>query len=49
MGANVLKVAYYSCPKEKITIFKSVKLKQQDVSSEGLVIATDVNVILPNK
>ena len=36
------KVAYYSFPKEKIKILKSVKLKQQDVSSEVLVTAIDV-------
>ena len=31
-------MAYYSFPKEKINVLKSVKLKQQDVSSEVLVI-----------
>ena len=35
-------MAYYSFPKEKINILKSVKLKQQDVSSEVLVTAIDV-------
>ena len=35
-------VAYYSFPKTKIKILKSVKLKQQDVSSEVLITAIDV-------
>ena len=35
------KVAYYSFPKKRIKILKSVKLKQQDVSSEVLVPAID--------
>ena len=39
---SVLKVAYYSFPKKKIKILKSAKLKQQDVSSEVLVTASDV-------
>ena len=33
------KVTYYSFPKKKIKILKSVELKQQDVSSEVLVTA----------
>ena len=43
MGCNVpFKVAYYSFPKKEIKILKSVKLKQQDVSSDLLVTAVDV-------
>ena len=42
MGANVLKVAYYSFPKKKIKVLESVKLKQQEVSEEVLVTAIDV-------
>ena len=42
MGANVLKVAYYSYPKKNIKILKSVKLKHNDVSCEVLVTAIDV-------
>ena len=43
MGCNVpFKVAYYSFPKKKIKILKSVKLKQQDVSCDLLVTAIDV-------
>ena len=34
--------AYFSFLKKKIKILKSVKLKQQDVSSEVLVTAIDV-------
>ena len=37
-----LKVAYYSFPKKKIKVLESVKLKQQEVSSEVLVTAIDV-------
>jgi len=37
-----LKVAYYSFQKKKIKILKSVKLKQQLVSTEVLVTAVDV-------
>ena len=40
--AFVYKVAYYSFPKKKIKIWKSVKLKQRDFSSEVLVTAIDV-------
>ena len=36
------KVVYYSVPKKKIKVLKSVKLKQQDVCSEVLVTAIDV-------
>ena len=36
------KVAYYSFRKKKIKILKSVKLKQQDASSEVLVTTVDV-------
>ena len=36
------KVAYYSFPKKKIKVLESVKLKQQEVSSEVLVTAIDV-------
>ena len=35
-------MAYYSFPKTKINILKSVKLKQQHVSFEVLVTAFDV-------
>ena len=35
-------VAHYSFPKKKIKVLQSVKLKQQDVSSEVLVTAIDV-------
>ena len=37
-----VKVVYYSFLREKIKILKSVKLKQQDVSSDVLVTAIDV-------
>ena len=37
-----LKVAYYSFPEKKIKVLESVKLKQQEVSSEVLVTAIDV-------
>ena len=37
-----LKLAYYSFPKQKIRILKSVKLKPQDVSHEVLFTAIDV-------
>ena len=36
------KVAYYSILMKEIRILKSVKLKQQDISSEVLVTAIDV-------
>ena len=36
------KVAYYSILMKEISILKSVKLKQQDISSEVLVTAIDV-------
>ena len=36
------KVAYYSFPKKKIKVLESVKLKQQEVSSEVLITAIDV-------
>ena len=39
---GLLKVAYYSFPKKKIKVLESVKLKQQEVSSEVLVTAIDV-------
>ena len=35
-------MAYYSFPKKKIKVLESVKLKQQEVSSEVLVTAIDV-------
>ena len=35
----LIKVAYYSFPKKKIKLLESVKLKQQEVSSEVLVTA----------
>ena len=35
-------MAYYSFSKKKIKVLESVKLKQQDVSSEVLVTAIDV-------
>ena len=35
-------MAYYSFPKKKIKVLESVKLKQQEVSSELLVTAIDV-------
>ena len=35
-------MAYYSVPKKKVKVLESVKLKQQDVSSEVLVTAIDV-------
>ena len=38
----MLKVAYYSFPKKKNKTLKSVKFKQQDVSSEVLVTAFDL-------
>ena len=37
-----MKVAYFSFPNKKINILKSVKLKQQNISSEVLVTAIDV-------
>ena len=37
----MLKVAYYSFPKKKIKVLESVKLKQQEVSSEVLVTAIE--------
>ena len=39
---HLIKVASYSFQEKKINILKSVKLKQQDVSSEVLVTAVDV-------
>ena len=39
---NRLKAPYHSFPKKKIKILKSVKLKEQDVSSEVLVTAIEV-------
>ena len=45
--SNQFKVAHHSFPKKKIKILKSVKLKQQDVSSEVLLTPIDANVILP--
>ena len=35
-------MAYYNFPKKKIKVLESVKLKQQEVSSEVLVTAIDV-------
>ena len=42
MSVREFKVAYYSFPKKKIKVLESVKLKQQEVSSEVLVTAIDV-------
>ena len=42
-------MAYYSFPKKKIKVFESVKLKQQEVSSEVLVTAIDVKCNFPEQ
>ena len=41
MAETLFKVAYYSFPKKKIKVLESVKLKQQEVSSEVSVTAID--------
>ena len=42
-------MAYYSFPKKKIKFLKSVKFKQQDVSSEVLITAADSGEMLSDK
>ena len=46
VDCSAVKAAYYSFPKKKINILKSVKLKQQDISPDVLVTAIDEKCVI---